>query len=174
MLILLHLLNVVGYYGIFFGLKVLNDSRVNADLDRNMYAGSEAMTLRIPFSLPYSSNQENYERIDGKFEYEGRIYRIVKQKLYNDTLYVVCVNDQMGKILEDSFVELAQSITGTSTDTKPSGKPVILLMKDFEKCEKLGVNITQNAIDIEDKRPSYIDFPYSNSFIYSIDPPPQG
>ena len=34
-----------------------------------------------------------YERVNGEFEHNGEFFKLVKQKLENDTLNIVCIKD---------------------------------------------------------------------------------
>ena len=119
-LALAYLVNVFGYAGFFFGWEALNTGEVHSELDSDIYAGSETIILRIPLALPYYSNHSNYERANGVFEYEGAIYRLVKQKLYNDTLYMICSKHKAGKYIMDAIQELAYSMHGHPTGNKTS------------------------------------------------------
>ena len=171
-LILIHLLSIIGYYGLFFGLEALNTKEILSDLDSDIYAGSDAITLRIPISLPYPSNHGNYQRVNGIFEYEGAMYRLVKQKLYNDTLYVVCYKDQVGKKIKDAIQEVAHSINDQPTDNKSnSGKHFPNVIKDFEDSAKVDIVPSFTAIRKLDFNSTSLS--YTHSYTFSIDHPPK-
>lgn len=158
-------------HGLFFGWEAFNTEAIHADLDSDIYAGSEALTLRIPLSLPYPSNHNSYERVNGVFEYEGALYRLVKQKLYNDTLYVVCSRDELGKHIKDAIQEAAYSINDEPTESKPnSAKGWIAFIKDFETCKELEIFPSLNALRILDFKPYALW--HSNPYTDSIDHPP--
>lgn len=145
---------------------------MHSDLDSEMYAGSEALTLRIPLSLPYASNHDNYERVNGVFEYEGAMYRLVKQKLYNDTLYVICSRDNVGQHINHAIQELASSMNGQPAGNKTSsGKVWANFIKDFETSKMLDIHPSLAALRI-------VNFyhhtsTYSHSYSHSIDHPPR-
>lgn len=127
--------------------------------------------MRIPLALPYHSNHANYERVNGVFEYEGAMYRLVKQKLYNDTLYVICSRDELGKQIKDAIQEVAYSMNDEPTDSKPnSAKRWIAFIKDFETCKELDILPSLTALRTPDFNP-YISY-YSRPYIDSIDHPP--
>lgn len=46
-----------------------------------------------------------FERVNGKFEHQGEFYKLVKQKLHNDTLYVVCIKDFESKSLSKKMTD---------------------------------------------------------------------
>lgn len=170
-LIFIHLLGSIGCFGVFSGLEIIHKDQFLSSLDEDAYTGSDAITLRIPYTLPYPSNQNNYERVDGKFNYDGAMYRLVKQKLYNDTLYVICVRDKEGTRIENAFGELASSFTDAPADTQSSSKSGNLFVKEFEYSAILHVNSEKTAQKI--LRPFFVSPVYTFRLINSIDRPPQ-
>ena len=76
------------------GLRYQNNVEMLEKLDLEDYNEAEMITVKIPISVPYASDSEEFERVDGLFEHKGEFYRLVKQRLFLDTLYVVCVKDQ--------------------------------------------------------------------------------
>ena len=88
------LFNVGGYYLVFWGLQYQAEQIAQKKLETATYAGSDEVTLAIPLSLPYPIYQEGYTRVYGNFEYQGVHYKLVKQKIENDNLIVVCFKDE--------------------------------------------------------------------------------
>jgi hypothetical protein len=131
-LIVVHLVNLVGGYTMFIHMERDNSRKLSAQLDNDEYAGREAITIKIPYSLPYSNHPEHYERVDGSFEHDGQIYRLVKQKLFNDTLYVVCVKDAKGTEIRNDFKGYVSTFTNHASDSKSESKSLLQLTKDFE------------------------------------------
>ena len=125
------LLNVMGYYGVFLGLQYKNNKDMLHRLDRNDYRDSEAITIKIPISIPYASDVDEFQRVDGIFEYEGEFYRLVKQKLFQDTLHVVCVKDFQNKRIDDAITSFVKTFTDQPVDQQSNGKIVVGFMKDF-------------------------------------------
>ncbi len=165
--------NAIGYYGLFFGLALKNRNTLIERLDSDIYSGSDAITLKIPFSLPYSSpTQENYKRVDGQFDHDGEIYRLVKQKLFQDTLYIVCIKDKEGKAIKDACRDFTKSLTDKPTNTKSDKTPSLLVVKDFLSCEEC--TIARNNIDGSEIIKSTFYFnSYSKTIILSLDHPPK-
>lgn len=169
-LILTQLLNIFGYHGFFLGWEVLNAEEVHSALDSDVYAGSEAITLRIPLTLPYPLNQDNYERVNGMFEYEGSMYRLVKQKMYNDTLYIICSKDKVGKYIQNAIEELGHSMNEDQATSKAgSGKAWPNALYDFHT-KRLDVSPSLTALKIIDS--DHHAPTYSNPYHQSIDHPP--
>jgi hypothetical protein len=134
------LLNVMGYYGVFLGLQYKNDREMIQRFDSDDYSESETVTIKIPISIPYAFDQAEFERVDGKFEHEGEFYRLVKQKLSQDTLYVVCAKDQENKKIDEAMTSFVKTFTDKPVDTHSNSKIVISFIKDyipqsFEVCQ---------------------------------------
>lgn len=123
------LLNVMGYYGLFLGLKYKNTLDITRRLDAESYQHSETVTLKIPLTVPYLTNTE-FERIDGEIEHNGEFYRLVKQKLSRDTLHIVCIRDVNSKHIEQALNDYVRTFSDHSNDN-PQTKTVPGFIKDY-------------------------------------------
>jgi hypothetical protein len=97
--IALFLFNVGGYYLVYWGLNSKAKKDLLHRLDADNYSSEELIVISIPISLPYPLQQQGYERINGEFEFDGEYYSLVKQRLENDTLFMVCIKDKTQKKL---------------------------------------------------------------------------
>ena len=95
----LFLFNVGGYYFVYWGLQSNAKKDLLHRLDADNYAAEDVIVISLPMALPYPLQQQGYERIDGEFEYHGEYFRLVKQRLDNDTLFMVCIKDHHKKKL---------------------------------------------------------------------------
>ena len=125
------LLNVLGYYGIFVGLRLRNVQELIQKLDDNAYNASEAITFKMPITVPYNTDSRDFERVDGEFEHNGEVYRLVKQKLSQDTLYIVCVKDQESKKINQVLADYVKTFTDKPSSAKQGAKTAPSLIKDF-------------------------------------------
>ena len=124
------LLNVMGYYGVFLGLQYKNDREMVSKFDREDYSPEETITIKIPVSIPYAADYEDYIRVDGKFEHKGEVYRLVKQKLASDTLYVVCISDPENKRIGEALTSYVKTFTDTP-DQHSGSKVIVSFIKDY-------------------------------------------
>jgi len=100
-------------------------------LDAEEYSTMESVVIKIPLSIPYASSTEDFERVNGEFEYQGEVYRMVKQRLSHDTLFVVCIKDHHQKKLdlaEASFVkkQVSESSDDHVSPLPPVGKDYVI------------------------------------------------
>lgn len=125
------LFNSIGYYGVFVILRDQLNLKMSRELDENEYAGSDAIIVKIPMLLPYQLNLNGYERADGEFEYDGRYYRIFKQHLVKDTLYVMLVENKSIGELKKSMANIAASNGSSDTPASNTAKILNSFIKDF-------------------------------------------
>jgi hypothetical protein len=124
------LLNTMGYYGVFLGMHYQNDLAMSKALDTNNYDTLNAVTLKVPVSIPYKPDQSDFERVEGQFEHNGELYRMLKQRYANDTLTVVCIRDTEHKKIDLALSDYVKTFTD-KPDTKPAGKVSINFIKDY-------------------------------------------
>jgi hypothetical protein len=126
------LLNAVGLYGILIGFKFRVAAKTNQALDEDRYSTSEAITIQVPITIPYSTDEQNYHRVTGEFEYKGEVYRLVKQKLSKDILYIVCVKDTKSKKINQALTDYVKTFADRPFSTKQHGTKLIYsIIKDY-------------------------------------------
>jgi hypothetical protein len=119
--IVLVLLNVMGYYGIFAGLQYSNTRDMIRQFDAGIYNKKEARTFKIPFSSAHSS--EEFERVDGDFERDGEMYRLIKQRIYRDTFHIVYIKDKTATALKNVIEDYVKTF---SEDTQDESHQTVL------------------------------------------------
>jgi hypothetical protein len=129
--VILILFNVMGYYVIFLGLQYTNDTRVMRQLDEEKYDESETFTVKIPLAIPYATDSRGFERIDGKFEHNGQFYRMIKQRLSRDTIYVVCLVDSGTKRIDSALGSYVKTFTDQAGDSQSGLKTFPTFFKDY-------------------------------------------
>lgn len=110
------LLNVLGYYGVLLGLKAASGDDLTERLNSDMYDLGATVTFKIPLAVPYGTDSKNYEPVNGQFEKDGVVYRMVKQRLYQDILYIVCIKDEQTSKINSALEDFVQSFAGQEDD----------------------------------------------------------
>jgi hypothetical protein len=121
----------MGYYGVFIGLQYKNARSLTERFDTDVYSGSDAITIEIPITVPYATESPEYQRVDGQFEYQGDMYRMVKQRYSNNTLFLVCVKDNQGKRLTQALKDYVKTFSDKPGDAKSQAKAHVTLIKDY-------------------------------------------
>lgn len=128
---MIFLFNVGGYYLVFWGLRSQAKQDLLHRLDADKYSSEDLVVLTIPISLPYPIQQNGYERVNGEFEYNGEYYNLVKQRLENDTLFMVCIRDHDEKKLVSTMTDYANQANSLPASTKHTLDLFGKLFKDF-------------------------------------------
>lgn len=125
------LFNTLGFYGLLVGLRYKARQNLVQRLDQDEYDPEEAITLKLHLSVPYYMDDEHYERVNGEIEHQGEFYRLVKQKLVRDTLYVVCIKDHKSKAIKKVLTDYVKTFTDTPGHSKQQGKTTWNFLKDY-------------------------------------------
>jgi hypothetical protein len=124
LLLAMLLFNTGGYYVMFWALRYQADTELQQQLDANDYPESEAFLIEIPITLPYQMNSNDFERLTGEFEHNGEFYQLIKQKLENDTLKIVCIKNHKEKHLVASmadFTKVSNDLPASTSSLKVLG-----------------------------------------------------
>jgi hypothetical protein len=170
--LLIFLLNAVGLYGVLIGLQLRLASDTNKELDEDRYSSSEAITLQVPLTIPYPIDEQDYHRVTGEFEHDGDVYRLVKQKLHQDTLYIVCIKDTKSKKINQALADYVKTFTDRPFNSKQQGSKLIYsIIKDFLNT---GIEVENDANGWRECVP-YNDFilRYLSSYTARIKYPPK-
>lgn len=124
-------MNILGYYGLFLGWKYSNDLSMMQKLDKENYNQTEAITLKVPLTVPYATDSRDYVRVNGEFEHNGEFYRLVKQRFSQDTLYIVCVKDHENKKIHQAISSFVKTFSDKPAEQPPNSKTVISFIKDY-------------------------------------------
>lgn len=137
--LLIFLFNTGGYYLAFWAIKQHAKENLLERLNASQYSKEESVVFTIPFSLPYPVSDGSYERVHGDFEYAGEYYKLVKQKLVNDTLFIVCVKDKETKHIEETLSDYARSANNLPIGAKQAFNFLSKLFKDFHSETKITI-----------------------------------
>lgn len=129
------LFNTGGYYLMFWALRYQSNVELQKHLDADDYGDGEAVVLRIPITLPYQINKEEFERVNGEFEYQGEYYKLVKQKLENDTLSVVCIKNNREKQIVSTMADFTKQ--SNELPTSAALKMLGSFLKEYRRSNDL-------------------------------------
>jgi hypothetical protein len=170
-LLLVFLFNVGGYYLVFIGLHHRSDLLLTQKIESNQYEYDETMELKIPVSLPYPMQHNGFERINGKFEYQGNFYKLVKQKIENDTVYIVCIRDTNAERLTTTLKDYVKKTSDLPANSKNPTSQLGKFLKDFEnpECELIQSGAGWQTEIIFGEKP----FTFNQAVISLTSPPPK-
>ena len=104
-------------------------------LDAGNYSKGETFVLTFPLSLPYPVGEYDYKRVNGEFEFRGESYRLVKQKVENDTVFIVCLRDSESTKIAAAFNDFTKLSHNLPATNKKALNFLAKLYKDFKSTE---------------------------------------
>ena len=170
-LLLVFLFNVGGYYIVFWVLNSSINERLSAKIDEDAYFAEETITFEIPFSLPYPIYQNGYNKVDGDLEYGGVYYKRIKQKIENDTLFVVCLKNRSKAKLMSAMDDITRLMATTPLKTNGLLNLMTKIINSYQYPQNIncvipsGETIVLNAY--------YQDPFYQDIEVLIISPPPE-
>ncbi len=154
------------------GLQFKTSQDLVQRLDNLDYSDDETVTLKVPMAIPYHIDSDEYERVDGEIEHQGEFYRLVKQKLVKDTLYIVCIKDTESKRLKQALADYVKTFTDKpSTPNHHQTNIASTFIKDYLP---QSFNIEHSSFGwIQEVNVSYKPVVLLSSFSASIVHPPE-
>ncbi len=115
------LFNFGGYRMLSDYLETKAEENLIAELDQDLYDESTLLHIKVPAVLPYGTNSEKYERVNGNIEINGVAYSYVKRRFFKDSLELLCMpNAEKAGIrsARDDFFRLANDFVSNTTTKK--------------------------------------------------------
>jgi hypothetical protein len=172
LLLFVFLFNVGGYYIVFWALRHQSDKQLTSLLDAGAYQQDETVEVKIAVAFPYSSLMvRGFERVEGEFEYKGDYYRLVKQKIQNDTVYVVCIKNKEEKRLVNAMTDYVKESNDLPGTAKKALSFFSKLLKEYNS-EPQEKDFQSTPVDLKFQ---YAEFSstFSNREIPILSPPPK-
>ncbi len=120
LLITVYLVNLAGGAMLFEYLIHKNDRLFTERIDEGDYDLSQLVEVKVPLRLHYYSSSLYYERYYGEAEVDGNYYSYVMRKVFNDTVYLLCLPNY-----SKAELKKAQAHAGLiATDFGGAGSPV--------------------------------------------------
>ena len=120
-------LNIAGYYLVFEGWKLHNSTTWSFDEDGS---NSQELIVKIPMNMPYGQ-EKDWEKAEGQFEHQGEMYRMVKQKITLDAIFIACVKDNEGSRINQQQDDFVQTFTDGPGDSKHNFKSLPSFINEY-------------------------------------------
>ena len=98
-----------------------NDVESVNRIDEGNYNNKQLIEIKIPLRLPYYSSSLKYERYYGEIELAGKYFDYVMRKVLNDTVYLLCLPNQIRAELQEAKITaglIAADMKGPSANPK--------------------------------------------------------
>jgi hypothetical protein len=131
----LFLFNIGGYYLVFLAMESKAKNDLLSRLDARAYTPDETLTLSIPLSMPYPINTGEYEGAAGEFYQDGNFYKLMSQKVENDTLFILCIRDDRSARIVSAFQDFSKAANNLPVASKEAMNFLAKLYKDYDTSE---------------------------------------
>lgn len=121
----------MGYYGILVGLQYKNTIEMMAQFDSDTYDTEEASVIKIPFKASGLPDSEIFERVNGDFERNGEVYRLIKQRLYRDTFHIVYIKDKTGTTIKKVLTDYVKTFSDAPADDDQQSLVLPFFIKEY-------------------------------------------
>jgi hypothetical protein len=145
-------------------------------LDKGKVQDSALFVVKIPIPLYHQTDRKHFESVQGEFEYKGKFYEMVKQKVENDTLFVYCLNNESKAGLFTELSEHTQShiIDFSGSQPNPFEKLVKSFIKEYLPDVHYEINLALFVTDLQSVSQSdFLDFTIPAALSEIPTPPPQ-
>jgi hypothetical protein len=140
LLLLALVFNWCGYQLLFSWLQYKASEQLEVWLDNSQYNEEELVEIRVPLGLPYQTDWDDFERVDGEIQLKGVHYKYVKRKVKNGELVLKCIlNLSKQQVLNarDVFFKLVNDLdqlTASKKRHKQPGKATLKInIGDYEQ-----------------------------------------
>jgi hypothetical protein len=125
LLISLFLFNAGGYQVLHAYLQHELDISLENQLDNHYYDEASLISVKVAsFCLPYSSFSSQFERVHGEIEMNGKLYKFVKRRIFNDSLEFLCIPDVSSmrlRVAKNDFFKLVNDLQASTQGKKSDG-----------------------------------------------------
>lgn len=164
-----------GYQLVFDTIDVYVKASAERKIEKGQYLPSQLTTIVVDLELPYTSNWQQFERIEGEIWVDNVPHRFV-ERIYKDgkmiyhclpDMNVMKLNDARSAVASISL-DVESGSQGKSTKTQD-----VQLKKLVSECEEMNSHHTMFE-DVVARPKQFIESlrPYTSSFLTIPTPPP--
>ena len=107
------LFNQFGYRIVISCLQNQQERFIENQLDQEAYRDDQLISIKMALNLPYYTGSSSYERAIGSVSLNGQEYEYVKQRIYQDTLELLCLPNPVKAKLKLVGNEVTKSVAGS-------------------------------------------------------------
>ena len=142
--------NWFGYRLVYDYLQHESSQNLEALLDNDFYNEDQLVEFKVPMQhLAYQNSNTSFERFSGEIEINGTIYKCVKRKISNDTLFLVCIVNTKKMHLEsakNNFFKISNDLEQNNSKSTDNSVSVFKNFQPVFNPSLFGVNIMAPSI----------------------------
>lgn len=161
-----------GYYAFYVSFDTHIESKWKDEVYDLDLGELEERIMEVPLTVPYMSFQEDFQVTNTRFEKNGKYYRAIKQRYFNDTLQIVYVPDTARKVLDNTVKKWISSLVDDELPSDNGSKSHLKnFVKDYIQTDDLSFIAFSSPLKISSI--GFIFSTYQNPVFTNDSPPPQ-
>lgn len=153
----------------FYYLQHSADTRIEAKIQSINELDKRMITVKIPINLPYQTDWEDFEEVDGEMNIKGVAYKYVKRKIYQDTLILLCINHREKSVIQKNSNDYFKKVNDLVSET--SKKPTFKQTKNDFYEEIKSTSIALFALEQHQFNP-YQEASRASGYVCTVEMPP--
>ena len=118
MLLTVHLFYLGGYMVVFQYFMHRSDVQIVKQLYDNKIDNVKLVELKVPVNMPTIQDWPEYEHIQGQIQLNNAYYNYVRLKMTKDTMYLICLQNDIKTKLEKANVIMAKNVNDAPLSKK--------------------------------------------------------
>ncbi|MDB5134463.1 MAG: hypothetical protein JWP37_1066 [Mucilaginibacter sp.] len=118
MLLGVHLFNLGGYALVFNYFIHRSDVQIVKQMYDNKFNSAKLLELKVPVHMPTMQDWTEYEHVEGQIQLNNAYYDYVSLKMTRDTMYLVCLPNNVKTHLVNANVIVAKNLNDVPLSKK--------------------------------------------------------
>ena len=128
-----------------FYMSEASSAVIQQKAEAAQYNDNELVSVKTKLNLPYYTSTNEFERVEGSINIDGKDYEYVKRRVHNDTLEVLCLPNNAKTGLKAIGNDFAKASTDQSQEKKNSSVLKISL-PDFFCAEQTNLSVASSLV----------------------------
>jgi hypothetical protein len=176
-LLTIFLFNWIGFRLLSSFLECQANDQIESRLDRNDYADSDLISIKIPVNgLAYSPSSERFERVNGQVIINALSFNYVKRRILNDSLEVLCIpNFLLTCLLEsrEGYFQALGDLPHLNRCTKATNHSTSRKLFSPDNFISQTACLSDNSVVSKSERPIQLFERFAEAFSFVIENPPE-
>ncbi|MBL4677731.1 MAG: hypothetical protein JKY70_16245 [Mucilaginibacter sp.] len=123
LLLSVHLFNAGGYAIIFQYFMHRSEQQIVKQIYENKVDATQLVLLKVPMRTPGIQDWPDYEKVQGQIKLKNGFYNYVGVKMTRDTMFLVCVANEVKNKLFEANTIMAKNISDAPLSKKGQDAP---------------------------------------------------
>lgn len=124
LLLSFHLYTAGGYAIVFAYFIHRSEQQITKQIYENKVDATQLVQIKVPVHTPGIKDWPDYERVQGQVQLKDGFYNYVGMKMTHDTIYLVCVANEVKSKLFNATTIMAKNVSDAPLSKKGQDTPV--------------------------------------------------